>query len=440
MTHTDASRPSVAIIGAGWAGLACALRLAHAGYAPVVFESAPEPGGRARRAKLNETYRDNGQHLMLGGCLALSALFKDIGLRMPRVPFAFTGDQRSVSLVHSRGRIGLLLALMRAPGFRMTERWALMRALIGLQLGGWQVADNVTVAQWLESRQQPPALIEHFWQPLALAILNTPIDQAAMTRLAPVLRDTLGRGAAALDILQPNADLSASVVRAMVRALESQGGQLHCGQRVTAVASQPQRGQTLTLQSSTAPLNFDHVVVAVPPWSLTHINLPFDAAPLTDAFGAQPIATVYLGFDDRVRLPTPLLQLAGPTPADARIWAMDRAHCGEPGVIALSLSADGPWTLLDHEQLATHCLTHLQATLGMPLQAHWHKVVIVRKATPAMTPQATISRAALHPLPGLWLAGDWTHPAYPATLEAAVASGVMTADAIMATEGERQSK
>jgi squalene-associated FAD-dependent desaturase len=434
MTQANASRPSVAIIGAGWAGLACALGLARAGYAPLVFESAPEPGGRARRAKLDNTFRDNGQHLMLAGCKALSALFKDIGLSMPRTPFAFTGERRGLSLVHGRGRIGLLLALYRAPGFSMKERWALMRALLGLQLRGWQVAEDETVAQWLEMRQQPPTLIEHFWTPLALAVLNTPIEIAAMSKLAPVLRDTLGRGAAALDILQPTADLSASVVTALVRTLESQGGQVHCGQRVTAVASTTDGRYVLTLQHSAAAPIFDHLVLAVPPWSLAHIDLPFDTASLTDAFGTQPIATVYFGFEDGVRLPAPLMQITGPTEADARIWAIDRAHCGEPGVIALSLSADGPWTQLDHEGLAKRCLNHLQASLGMPLHAHWHKVVMVRKATPAATPQAKISAAERHPLPGLWLSGDWTHPVYPATLEAAVAAGFAVAEEIIVAD------
>ena len=434
MAGARASRRSIAIVGAGWSGLACALSLARAGYAPVVFESAPEPGGRARRAKIDGTFRDNGQHLILAGCQALTTLFEAIGLSLPRVPFAFKGDGRGLSLVNRRGRFGLVLALCRAPGFNMKERWALVRALLVLHRRRWQVSEAQTVAQWLKTQQQPPALIEHFWAPLGLAILNTPIEVAAMSRLAPVLRDTLGRGAAALEILQPTADLSASVVTAMVRDLEAQGGQMHCGQRVTGVRALPDGRHALSLQHAQMPTMVDDVVLAVPPWSLAHIDLPFDPTLLIEAFGVQPIATVYLGFEDSVHLPTPLMQLAGPTEADARIWAMDRAHCGEPGVIALSLSADGPWTQLDHDQLAQQCLRQLEASLATRLHAHWHKVVMVHKATPSMTPQAKISAAQRHPLPGLWLLGDWTHPVYPATLEAAVAAGLALTEEIIASD------
>ena len=433
MSRDEVPRPSVAIIGAGWAGLACALKLARAGYQPIVFESASEAGGRARRAKLDDTFRDNGQHLMLAGCQALVALYNDIGLALPRVPFAYSDGVRNLSLANRRGRLGLLQALLTAS-FSRRECWSILRTLLGLQLRGWQASNDQTVAQWLQTQGQPTSLIEHFWTPLALAILNTPINQAAMARLAPVLRDTLGAGAKALSILQPTADLSCSVVTPLVNAIASYGGRVQCGQRVKVVDVLPDGDYAVTLQHSEEPQRFNHIVIAVPPWALTHIDLPFDTTGLADRFGSQPIATVYLGFDADVRLPAPLMQLAGPADADARVWAMDRAHCGEPGVIAVSLSADGPWTQLEHECLASRCLAHLQTFLGTSLPCRWHKVVAVHKATPAATPEARLSEQERHPSPGLWLTGDWTHPEYPATLEAAVATGLATAEKIIATQ------
>lgn len=152
---------------------------------------------------------------------------------------------------------------------------------------------------------------------------------------------------------------------------------------------------------------------------------------LAKSFGAQPIATVYLGFATDFHLPAPLLQIAGPTPGDARVWAIDRAHCGEPGVIAVSLSAQGPWCELSGDDLAQACLLALQnAVDGVPA-CLWKKAVIVQRATYASTPEAFMPHQDLEPLPHLHLAGDWTHPAYPATLEAAVCSGFSTAHRIM---------
>ena len=42
----------IAIVGAGWAGLAAAVHAVQAGHAVTVFEAAPQPGGRARGVPL----------------------------------------------------------------------------------------------------------------------------------------------------------------------------------------------------------------------------------------------------------------------------------------------------------------------------------------------------------------------------------------------------
>ena len=446
MQTPDASRPRVAIIGAGWAGLACALKLARAGKQPVVFESAREPGGRARRALLHHHWRDNGQHLMLAGCTALQTLCLAINIRLPQVPFAYTDGTHAFSLVGQQGRRGLINALLGADGFSWGERGRMVGALALMQLQGWSAPAEQTVADWLRQQKQPATLVTYFWGPLTLAILNTPIEKAAMHRLCAVLRDTLGAGSEALAILQPATNLSDSIVTPLTQAIAAAGGHIHCGQRVTAITRaadgryrirrQRADGEAEANGKTETDEGFDHVVLAVPPWALPHIDLPaglpFNAAALNARFGAQPIATVYLGFDAHVQLPTPLVQLAGPAPGDARIWAMDRAHCAEPGVITISLSANGPWTALDHASLADRCLQNLQAAIGLSAPCRWQRVVSVKHATPGATTAARLLPQEQHPLPGLYLTGDWTHPDYPATLEAAVAAGFATAEKIIA--------
>ncbi|MGI9142499.1 MAG: hydroxysqualene dehydroxylase, partial [Fluviibacter sp.] len=332
---------SVAIVGGGWAGLACALKLAQAGYTPVVFESAPEPVGRARRAPVEGRNRDNGQHLMLGGCQSLQTLFQAAGMQLSTVPFQFQSGARQLSVPAKAGRISLSIALLRARGFSWYERYRLICALLSLQAHGWRVAQMQTVADWLQQTKQPASLINEFWVPLALAILNTPLNQAAMWRFTTVLRDTLGQGGSALALLQPAANLSKSIVDPIVSAIKKAGGSIRCGERVLGVEPTASGYQLLLNESS---LDFDQVVLTVPPWALNHLTLPsaINHGNWAARFGSQPIATVYLGFEASFRLPAPLLQVAGPMPDDARVWAMDRAHCGEPGVVTISLSAEGP--------------------------------------------------------------------------------------------------
>lgn len=430
------SPPSVAIIGAGWAGLACALKLAQAGYKPVVYESAPEPGGRARRARfkdgVSDIWHDNGQHLILSGCQALKSLMHDIGADIGYAPFAYIDGQNELSLIGRYGRWGMLLALFNLKGFKRYERLKLVGGLFNLQRAGWQAPQDQTVSAWLHAQGQTPGLIAHFWTPLALAVLNTPLGMASMARLAPVLRDTLGAGPGALEIMQPRADLTTSVVTPLVSALEAAGGQLRCSQRVAAIQAAITKRFMIVLSGNSEIAEYDHIVLTVPPWGLRDIALPFDSSILTPRFGSQPIATVYLGFAEDIRLPAPLVQLDGPQSGDARVWAIDRAHCGEPGVISVTLSADGPWLALDRQALAAHCEQQLIRATAIAAASRWQRVVTVRRATPAATSAARMLHQERSPLPGLWLAGDWTHPEYPATLEAAVQTGWHTAHKIMA--------
>ena len=433
----DAAKPArttVAIVGGGWAGLACALKLAQAGYGPVVLESAPEPGGRARRALIEGHARDNGQHLILAGCQSLKALFEAAGIQLPVVPFRFQGGTRKLTVPAQAGRLGLALALCRAHGFNWQERYQILRALMNLQSAHWHVEQTLTVADWLQQTRQPASLIHEFWAPLALAILNTPLHEAAMCRLAPVLRDTLGQGGSSLCLLQPEGNLSASIVDPIVSAIKKAGGGIRCGVRVTGV-EQTATGYQLLLHDGSSEA-FDQVVLALPTWALSHLSLPpaLNATAWAQAFGSQPIATIYLGFETSFRMPATLIQLAGPTPEDARMWAMDRAHCGEPGVVAISLSAEGFWHLLSGDALTHACLSALQREVDNLPPCLWQKAITVQRATYAATPTAFIAEADLSPLPGLHLSGDWTHPAYPATLEAAVSSGFAAAGRIMQVE------
>ena len=58
--------PRVAIVGAGWAGMAAAVELADRGADVTVFEAARTLGGRARRVTLDGLPLDIGLHLLLG--------------------------------------------------------------------------------------------------------------------------------------------------------------------------------------------------------------------------------------------------------------------------------------------------------------------------------------------------------------------------------------
>ena len=70
----------VAVVGAGYAGLAAAVQLAGSGHAVTMIEANRTPGGRARRVEYRGALLDNGQHLLLGAYSSTLRLMKRVGV------------------------------------------------------------------------------------------------------------------------------------------------------------------------------------------------------------------------------------------------------------------------------------------------------------------------------------------------------------------------
>jgi predicted NAD/FAD-binding protein len=71
---------SIAVIGAGYAGLAAAVVLADRGLQVDVFEASRTLGGRARTVEIDGRRLDNGQHILLGAYSHTLALMDRVGV------------------------------------------------------------------------------------------------------------------------------------------------------------------------------------------------------------------------------------------------------------------------------------------------------------------------------------------------------------------------
>ncbi len=70
----------IAVVGAGYAGMAAAVTLVERGAQPTVLESGPVPGGRARRVTTQGHTLDNGQHILVGAYASLFSLMRHVGV------------------------------------------------------------------------------------------------------------------------------------------------------------------------------------------------------------------------------------------------------------------------------------------------------------------------------------------------------------------------
>ncbi|MDH5534402.1 MAG: FAD-dependent oxidoreductase, partial [Betaproteobacteria bacterium] len=104
--------------------------------------------------------------------------------------------------------------------------------------------------------------------------------------------------------------------------------------------------------------------------------------------------------------------------------------CGEPGRLAAVISAEGGHQEMDQAALAQRVHTELAQALGPLPEPLWSRVIAEKRATFACTPG--LERPSQRtPLAGFHLAGDYVASDYPATLEAAVRSGIHCAQRVL---------
>lgn len=446
----DAHRVAeLVIIGAGWAGCAAAVELAQRGHRVALHEAAAGVGGRARCVVRDGLPLDNGEHLLLGAyvdTLALAATLRDGDAHAAwRIaPLAIRplakGQHNAITFAtHDLpGSLGLAAGFMLARGLGWSERVATLRWFAQQRAHGFRCDPAMTVDALLAGLS--PRVRDHLWAPLCVAALNTPPRRASAQSFLNVLRETFGAGAGATATVVPRNGLGDAIPERAAQWLVARGHAVLTSTRTRVVDI---GGEGVVLETSAGTMRADAVVVAVGPHQLRqafasevatrHAGIA-DALRAVDAFEYEPIATVYVGYAAAVALPQGLLRL-DEQPGQ---WLFDRADilrraepAPPPGVRALLsvvISAHGPHQSLDHASLVAAIDAQLRRLIALPPLC-WSQVIEEKRATYACVP-ALVRPAAGRLAHRVFLAGDYTHSPLPATLEAAVRSGLAAARAV----------
>ena len=443
----------VAVIGGGWAGCAAAAVLAGHGMQVTVYEAAPTLGGRARRVLRDGLPLDNGQHLLLGAYEATRRILwathshaTDPGLlrqRLAITPLSRSSPNAvSVEAARMRPPFDLLVGILRARGLGRRERLATVGWFARLQRQRFRRAPEETVAQMLLS--QSPRVVEQLWTPLCLAALNTRPHDASAQLFANVLKRAFAGHRGDSDFLLPTVDLSELLPDAVARILDARNCAVHTR---TPVHIRGVDGAGVHLRSKEERRwRKPAAVVAVGPHQLqtlfddSAIQDPAIAGLLeqTSTWRYEPIATVYLGFRERLALPARMTRLDD-APGQ---WLFDRRDIlmRAPGassglklrsMVAVVISASDDQAGMEGQRLVATVQEQLRNLRPEWPRCVWSQVITERRATYACL--AGMQRPAWGRLTkGLYLAGDYTDPDLPATLEAAVRSGEAAARALLA--------
>lgn len=421
------STKRVAVVGGGWAGLAAAVRATALGHQVCLYEMAPQLGGRARSVTHDGTTLDNGQHILIGAYRDTLSLMRQVGVGPDQVL-----HRQPLTLLYPDGG-GLCLPPGPAlPAFARgvwawrelpwTQRLGLLALAAQWRLRGFRCAPELTVAGL--ARRCPPRAYRELIEPLCVAALNTPAEQASAQVLLTVLRDALFGEPGAADLLLPRAPLDALLPRAAGDWLRRRGARVVPGHRVMQLEAND-RGAWVDGE------RHDHVVLATPPGEAARLLQRLAPAWSREAaaFRYQPIITAWVEAP-AAHWPQPMMALRSDSQRPAQ-FGFDLGALGGPrSTFALVVSGAATWVDAGVDEARSAILRQwheaFPASRHGPVQ--WVASRTEKRATFACTPE--LKRSAPRAHARVTIAGDHVQGPYPATLEGAVRSGLAAVQAI----------
>jgi squalene-associated FAD-dependent desaturase len=426
----------VIVIGGGLAGLAAAAALGGTGHSVRVFESRPYLGGRATSYEAGSETIDNCQHILLGCCLNLLDFYERLGVA-DDIKF-----HRDYVLIEPGGRRSLLRAgflppplhfagsLLALKFLNWSEKMAVVRGLRAIQRESSRPdLDRITMLQWLEEKRQPPRAIERFWRQVLVSAISEELDRMAAIHAFQVFRlGFLGR-ADAFDMGVPVVPLG----RLYRADAWSKIGNVEVRLRAPVERVVIENGAVSSIVAGGEEHRADYYICAVPFDRVGALGIDANVGVDVSGLEYSPITGIHLWFDRRV------IDVPQATLFDRTVqWVFDK---GEGKYVQVVVSASRTLTEMPRADVIALVVRELAEFFPVVAEAKLEKAHVVKEI-----------RAVFSPLPGLesrrppartgarnlFLAGDWTRCGWPATMEAAVRSGYLAAEALSEAEGSPQ--
>jgi squalene-associated FAD-dependent desaturase len=457
MTAAEKSRasvanPRIAIIGGGLAGLAAAVGLAGRGLSIDLYESRRQLGGRATSFRDPESGApvDHCQHVSLGCCTNLDDFCRRSGLselmKRYRTLYFFGPDGRRRDVSASRwlpAPLHLLPSLLRLDYLSFGERLKIVRGMRRLARATTS-GDPQTIGQWLRENGQSPGSIELFWTPVIVSALSETVDRASVSAARKVFVDGFMANRDAYELQIPQVALGEFYGSRLEKWLNDNDIAAHLGSSVTQVVGDATGIREIECHDGQRAAC--HAVILAVPWRRVgdllgeQLRVVLPELCDIDQLESAPITAVHLWFDRPITdLPHAVL------PGRTSQWLFNR---GTPtGLTSTTchyqvvISASRDLAAQSREQTVAEVLRELasiwpNASNARLLQS---KIVTEQHAVFSPLPRADRYRPPQQTsIPNLFLAGDWTATGWPATMEGAVRSGYLAAEAVLKLFGQSQ--
>jgi squalene-associated FAD-dependent desaturase len=447
---------TVAVAGGGLAGLAAACALADSGFRVTLFERRPYLGGRASSYEHPGTGEvvDNCQHVLFRVCTNLVEFYQRIGVAdkihwYDEMTFLEPGG-RATTMASSFLPAPLHTApsFFRFPFLNVADKLAIARALVPLTLNP-QRDTGQSFQQWLECHRQTHGAVERFWKPILISALSEHLDQISISYAAQVVRESM-KSPAARHMGVPTTPLT-DLYNAAGDYIRARGGELLMRSAIETFCSETSQVQVRLTERDKISLEktpvFDYLVLALSFDGLARV-LPetSDSAPLRamlSHFKPSPITGIHLWFDRQIS------ELDHAVLLDRTIqWMFHKSRLqpiraqsgdGDAGsYIELVVSASKSLIERSRGEIVDLVLSEVREFFPAARAAKPIKSTVIKEIHAVYSPRPGIDAyrpPAATAWPRVFLAGDWTATGWPATMEGAVRSGYLAAEAVARAAG-----
>jgi squalene-associated FAD-dependent desaturase len=467
---------SVLVIGGGLAGLSSAIALADAGFRVQLLEKRPHLGGRATSYTLPDGSEvDNCQHVTLGCCTNLADFYRRVGAS-EKIRF-----YDRLYFVDGAGRRSEIQAsplpppLHMAPSFllfdalTLADKRSIAEAMLAIARGGGNPprADGASMLDWLHSMRQTTGAIERFWRVVLVSALDEELARTDAKYGIEVFWKGFLSNALGYRVGIPSVPL-AELYEGCHEEIARRGGEVRLRSGVRRLCVQGDRFAGAILEDG-AEMEADACIAAVPhdvllnfmPREMTESGAPLEGV---QHIKTSPITSVHFWFD-RTVMTEPFLTLldhttqwifnrtllssrgetngasARPTGHTNGISATELRpgeRGGEGQYLQLVISASYDLVPRSRAEIIELCRRELADVLPATREANVLKATVIKDVNATFSPEPGVDRwrpAQATPIGNLFLAGDWTRTGWPSTMEGAVRSGYLAAEAALAHFG-----
>jgi squalene-associated FAD-dependent desaturase len=447
----------VIVIGGGLAGLSAGVALADAGWRVRLFEQRPFLGGRATSYVLPDgEHVDNCQHVTLRCCTNLEDFYRRVGSAgkiqffdrlLFQDPQGRTGEMQAGMLPAPFHMTGSFAAF--AP-LKLADKWSIAWAMLDILRGKGHTADldepgGISMLEWLKRRKQTPGAIERFWRVVLVSALDEELDRTDARFGVDVFWKGFLSNRTGYRMGVPSVPL-AELYDGCKAEIEKRGGEVNLRMPVRAIH---------VADGALTGVEFDGgrresgeaYVFALPHPAMA--ELASEEMKRVDPrlgelekIGVAPITGVHFWFDREV-MKEPFVTLLETTTQ----WVFNKTALYGTGYgtgkergqyLQLVISASYDLLQKPRQEIIDLCLKEVHQALPAARDAKLLKATVIKEAAATFSPQPGVDLwrpTQETQIRGMFLAGDWTATGWPATMEGAVRSGYLAAEAVLRNAG-----